>query len=415
MYSDGHEPGNLISTDAKRRCRGFRSERFVKPPVQVALTSRNPLCVQSVLVSPAAQRCAVELWVCRKESRCSGDRVENSVRPSSVRVERDGRWCCSVRCDCVPGIVTRFQNARYRDDLSPVYGSFLSSGASSDLVCETVDLRSSYLWLSTCGVAVRIIHVEGTAIPALQTVEIWGVIASDCCESQRKTLLAVCEGLRRERQSSLKDAPLGSRKRRRENIDAPEKQVSVATQSTSSVTVPDEFLDEITFEVMFQPILLPSGHTVDASTVEKHTKTEAIWGRPASDPFTGLPYSSNNKPIPYAILKARIDQFLNDYGHCVEESVGRRLGTNQKVESDCLETKESVLVTQPGRQHSSSPPKCAGTRDICKSTVELRCSAVKETLSSGVPCSSNHSVRLQLSLDTELRQVLGQSKRGKYL
>jgi hypothetical protein len=52
--------------------------------------------------------------------------------------------------------------------------------------------------------------------------------------------------------------------------------------------IPDRFLDEITCEVMTLPMLLPSGHFVDRSTLDKLHHTDSTYGRPPSDPFTGI-------------------------------------------------------------------------------------------------------------------------------
>lgn len=52
-------------------------------------------------------------------------------------------------------------------------------------------------------------------------------------------------------------------------------------------TIPEKFLDEITYEIMAVPMLLPSGHYVDKNTLDKLLHTDAIYGRPPSDPFTG--------------------------------------------------------------------------------------------------------------------------------
>ena len=47
------------------------------------------------------------------------------------------------------------------------------------------------------------------------------------------------------------------------------------------------FLDALTFEMMTLPMLLPSGHYVDSSTLDKLAHTDALYGRPPTDPFTG--------------------------------------------------------------------------------------------------------------------------------
>ena len=60
------------------------------------------------------------------------------------------------------------------------------------------------------------------------------------------------------------------------------------TQPTSGDhEIPNEFLDKITYDVMHVPMLLPSGHCVDRSTVEKLANNDALYGRPPTDPFTG--------------------------------------------------------------------------------------------------------------------------------
>ena len=51
--------------------------------------------------------------------------------------------------------------------------------------------------------------------------------------------------------------------------------------------IPDEFLDEITCELLVLPMLLPSGHCVDRSTLGKLAASDASFGRPPLDPFTG--------------------------------------------------------------------------------------------------------------------------------
>lgn len=54
--------------------------------------------------------------------------------------------------------------------------------------------------------------------------------------------------------------------------------------------ISDKFLDEITFEMMQIPMLLPSGHFVDRSTLDKLMHTDSTYGRMPCDPFTGNNY-----------------------------------------------------------------------------------------------------------------------------
>jgi hypothetical protein len=58
-------------------------------------------------------------------------------------------------------------------------------------------------------------------------------------------------------------------------------------KSVHDKNLPSWVLDSITNDVMRQPILLPSGHWVDQSTIEKWRKENLTWSRQLNDPFTG--------------------------------------------------------------------------------------------------------------------------------
>lgn len=65
---------------------------------------------------------------------------------------------------------------------------------------------------------------------------------------------------------------------------------------------------------MTLPMLLPSGVSVDATTLEEYQKREASWGRPPNDPFTGVSFTATCQPLPNPQLKSRIDHFLLQNG-----------------------------------------------------------------------------------------------------
>lgn len=53
---------------------------------------------------------------------------------------------------------------------------------------------------------------------------------------------------------------------------------------------PSKFLDSITYEIMLLPMILPSGHCVDKSTIHRLALNDNSYGRPPTDPFTGESY-----------------------------------------------------------------------------------------------------------------------------
>lgn len=99
---------------------------------------------------------------------------------------------------------------------------------------------------------------------------------------------------------------------------------------------PQDFLDSITEEVMEMPMTLPSGHTVDRSTLDKCTDHFASWGGPPRDPYTGKLFRKGSEPVFNPGLKSRIDSWRASSGG--GEGRGRTLGNAQQI-SKFLEAK----------------------------------------------------------------------------
>lgn len=151
------------------------------------------------------------------------------------------------------------------------------------------------------------------------------------------------------------------------------------------LNIPEDFLDSITYEIMTQPIILPSGKVIDQKTLEKHAQNEAIWGRPVSDPFTAVRFNDSVKPIAAFPLKARIDKFLLENSNREEiKKLPRVLGSldseklkhtkiitckNMNLSDSVVEnnitrfkrsyTKETFFVTSEKLSHNLPPEKLA--------------------------------------------------------
>lgn len=130
---------------------------------------------------------------------------------------------------------------------------------------------------------------------------------------------------------------------------------------------------------MTLPMLLPSGVSVDNTTLEEYQKREATWGRPLSDPFTGVPFTSTSQPLPNPQLKTRIDQFLLQEGAVKRDGMLGRQGKGENPQASRLtaskahdnspeslvnrtathhypgsaNTKRTVLIDDTGSGHSS--------------------------------------------------------------
>ncbi|KAJ9302150.1 hypothetical protein DTO271G3_1016 [Paecilomyces variotii] len=75
--------------------------------------------------------------------------------------------------------------------------------------------------------------------------------------------------------------------------------------------VPDYLIDGISFEIMHDPVVTPSGHSFDRIGIEKHVEQAGV------DPITRVPMTVKDLRPNYA-LKAVCEDFLNKNGWAVD-------------------------------------------------------------------------------------------------
>ena len=147
---------------------------------------------------------------------------------------------------------------------------------------------------SVSELTLRITRVAGSGVCAIRWLEIWGQPAYCCPPDVIAKIQTLMAGLFIPPAIAKCTQP-----------------VVVRNKTEDAATdIPPEFVDPITQELMSVPVLLPSGNSVDQSTVDRHVGEEAKWGRAPSDLFTGVLFSAACKPVPNASLKMRIDRFL---------------------------------------------------------------------------------------------------------
>ena len=96
-----------------------------------------------------------------------------------------------------------------------------------------------------------------------------------------------CDSSQAERQLSCTSMTSSKSTCTNEVIILEENKIAQSSKDSNTM-VPAQFLDEITCEVMQLPMLLPSGHYVDRSTVDRLANNDAMYGRSPLDPFTGI-------------------------------------------------------------------------------------------------------------------------------
>lgn len=114
-------------------------------------------------------------------------------------------------------------------------------------------------------------------------------------------------------------------------------------------------MDPITFEIICQPLRLPCGLAVDASTLEKYLKEGSKWGRMDNDPFTGKCFTENSRPLPDFSLKSRIDAFL--LANAGKVNSPRTLGTKLPNYHNTMQPHSSRLTSDLPAPLSAVEPR----------------------------------------------------------
>ena len=112
-----------------------------------------------------------------------------------------------------------------------------------------------------------------------------------------------------------------------------------------SKDIPAEMLDPLTLTPMSLPIILPSGYTIDQSTLDRHVEAQKTWGRPPTDPFTGLLLQETNRPVFNTKLKERIDKhaLINDIN--LPRTSGRKRDLGNEVVTNTKKLKQPDIPT----------------------------------------------------------------------
>uniref|UniRef100_A0A8D2ZP13 U-box domain containing 5 n=1 Tax=Scophthalmus maximus TaxID=52904 RepID=A0A8D2ZP13_SCOMX len=366
LCADGYDVTNLVSADPALRRRGFKLEYFLRPPVQVTVNFgfQVELC-----------RVDVELWSWGMDRGQACKRLEISTSSDSLpshnfgpghkqvrlseqtqvkgqnehnkrkRHERDSKsHHCNARQHAQTNAESHQPEPEFRlvgrcELREETQVSFSSSNFrprppfSSPPPTQPVNCRQEELWsrgvLSLGAVTqLRVTVPFGGAASALgfKALSVWGQPARCCPAEEVEKIRTVHEANERRQQRPVFFTATGSQT----------KQPLQATTHPSNLPIPEEFLDPLTQEVMTLPMLLPSGVSVDTTTLEECQKREATWGRPPNDPFTGVPFTSTSQPLPNPQLKTRIDHFLLQRGEVRRDGMLGRCGDGENPQASRL-------------------------------------------------------------------------------
>lgn len=286
---DGYEAENLISPNDLTKSRGFLAYTSIKPPVDVDFELICPVSLGYVFISTTVgtqKSIGLELLARnRKESEFV------SIARAFFNNNEDGVFFCNSRLFSISSPPPNYNNRFYL--------CFLKS-------------HSFRIFISAIEVRVRILKTD-KSVPCLGRIEIWGRVSKMCSETTACTIKRLMQPPTKVASSS--NAIIEGVNSQKESFD-----------------VPEEFKDALTYEIMAIPMTLPSGSTIDKTTLEKFIENEASYGRQPSDPFTGLKFNQTRKPVLNTALKSRIDMFLIKHADVPEvRSASRTVGKSTEI------------------------------------------------------------------------------------
>uniref|UniRef100_A0A3P9PP00 U-box domain containing 5 n=1 Tax=Poecilia reticulata TaxID=8081 RepID=A0A3P9PP00_POERE len=335
LCADGYDVTNIVSADPSLRKQGFKLEYFLRPPLHVTLKFGFPveLCRVDVELWP---------WGMDRGQACKRLEISTSSDTSALSKAQDGLPQTDVqsqsssqsefkqvaRCELTEETQVSFSHSNFRPR-----APFLSAPPPPPASSRQVKLWSRGLHSLSAVTQLRVTVPCGGAASSLglKALAVWGQPAR-CCPAEE------VERIQRTQEANER------------RVEQSERNHLI----TKQFSIPEEFLDPLTQEVMALPMLLPSGMSVDASTLEEYQKREAAWGRPPNDPFTGVPFTATCQALPNPQLKSRIDHFLLQKGMVRRDGTlgGQDQGQNPQA---------SRLVTSSVQGRSQTSPSFTKT------------------------------------------------------
>ncbi|XP_065071502.1 RING finger protein 37-like [Rhopilema esculentum] len=329
---------------------GFMADYFTKPPVDVVIQFPCLVDVDSLVINcKSGEKKVAEFIVsvanakppvlgieksslkahCKKVAQTKLQETEN-ISPSSdsfpLSYEPDFSLA-EVRKSNLSSLhlvgkfnskINSFDTVIFRNPRSCIGkgNDYLNSGK------PTLVFFSLPFLLAVSHLIIRVFKTESSTAVALKNVEVWGRPSRSNKNITKSHITKISKRIMQKNYAQDSGHKVECEKTDLES-DKNSKRIGYPTKETLSnrlsdnsfcagkqSEIPDEFLDPITFEIMLLPILLPSGHSVDLSTLERCTKEDEKNGRMAMDPFTGVPLNQENKAVPNTALKYRLDSFM---------------------------------------------------------------------------------------------------------
>lgn len=327
VSNDDYLPENLISNSVQKHNLGFMAYNVSKPPVDLIFKLMCPVKISSI-----------KIWTTIGSLKTTGVEISTIFRNKTFKIS-----------ECY-----------FKDEKNSQGFYFHHEGQTLNMDYPDNFEKAAFFIsqrLAYNNAEIVKISIKKTlkCAPVIKRIEIWG---KPHFKFKQKTSLLWNPNI--------------------ENLTTVKNSQIIESQLKQGIQIPEEFLDSITYDVMAIPMILPSGKMVDQTTIDRMN---------GMDPFTGLLFTNDRKPILNPSIKLQIDSFL--FKNCDNEEIkkiprtaGKRLRESKDVgENKRLNSGSSGVYTQRKIPESTSNCfKCQIDRDlyridfcshiICKSCIQ---------------------------------------------
>ncbi|CAH1134908.1 unnamed protein product [Ceutorhynchus assimilis] len=266
LCTETYEADNLISESYADKIRGFIAFPSIKPPVEIEFDLLCNVNISHILLNTTVgnQQCTgIEIF-----AKASSDEY---ISLAKAFYDNQGLILCNAR--------------KYSKSQPPL-------GYNENIELRFFKGIAHKTFMNAKCIKIVIFKTK-KSVPCLSRVEIWGTPSKTC---SKKTIETVYK---------LNNRP---------NIP----KLTNSEVEKDTFEIPNDFKDDLTYELMTIPYTLPCGKTIDQTTLDKHVEIENSFSRKPCDPFTGKKFTDTLKPILNVALKSRIDMFLLQNSHRAE-------------------------------------------------------------------------------------------------
>jgi len=299
---DGYEVENIL----KEHSLGFLAEHFVKPPCDVIISFKFPVNISHVGIIPRVATLSSEvisLFIC--------DQKWEDVKPNKYADGLYFKYCGTLSnlSEQTEGSVVYIENPTYKKTTKYEMFSEVDSPPPSNILTKFE--KNIHLFHKVYALKLRITKTKNFCPPCIGKVEVRGLPSPICSDEVFRFLKSV-------NLSPKKSTPTDAGMRTAQPLFQPlalfkhlEKEESTTIlnmvkdveMTDFDYDIPKHYFDPITYELMYDPVVLPSGHTVDNATISRHMTAHS------TDPFTGLPLHQK-EVVPNQTLKRQIESYI---------------------------------------------------------------------------------------------------------